>query len=80
MKVLQNVERELQEIVKCTKKVFSGLLISEIIIREDEFCKVKDQVVDSLEKNQQRTKGLKGLLKRLKDENTSLLVQLDEKD
>ena len=57
MKVSENVERELQEIVKCAKKVFSGLLISEIRIREDEFCKVKDQVVDSLEKHQQRTKG-----------------------
>ena len=80
LKVSENVERELQEIVKCAKKVFSGLLISEIRIREDEFCKVKDQVVDSLEKHQQRTKGLKDLLKRLKDENTHLLVQLGEKD
>ena len=80
LKVSENVERELQEIVKRAKKVFSGLLISEIRIREDEFCKVKDQSVDSLEKHQQRTKGLKDLLKRLKDENTRLLIQLGEKD
>ena len=80
MKVSENVERELQDIVKHAKKVYLGLPTSEIRIREDEFCKVKDQVVDSLEKHQQRTKGLKDLLKRLKDENTRLLVQLDEKD
>ena len=80
MKVSENVERELQEIVKHAKKVFSGLLISEIRIGEDEFCKVKDQVVDSLQKHQQRTKGLKDLLKILKDENTCLLVLLGEKD
>ena len=80
MKVSENVERELQDIIKHAKTVYSGLPTSEIRIKEDEFCKVKDQVVDSLEKHQQRTKGLKDLLKRLKDENTGLLVQLGEKD
>ena len=36
--------------------------------------------MNSLQKHQQRTKGSKDLLKRLKDENTCLLVQLSEKD
>ena len=80
MKVLENVERELEEIVKHAKKVYTGLPTSEIRIKEGEFCIVKDQVVDSLPKHQQRTKELKDLLRRLKDENTRLLVQLGEKD
>jgi len=42
--------------------------------------KFKYEVVDSLQKHQQRMKELKDLLRRLKDENTRLLGQLDEKD
>ena len=41
---------------------------------------IKDEVVDSLQKHQQRTMKLKDLLRRLKDENTHLLGQIDEKD
>ena len=70
----------MQDIVKHARRVYSGLPTSEIRIKEEEFCKVKDQVVDSLKKHQQRTKEFKDLLTRLKDENTCLLVQLSEKD
>ena len=37
-----------------------------------ELLKVVDEVVDSLQKHQQRTKELKDLLRKLKDENTML--------
>ena len=42
--------------------------------------RVKGHVVDSFQKYQQRIKEVKDLLRRLKDENTLLLVQLGEKD
>ena len=50
-----------------------------IKVNEKDIIKAKDQLMDSLQKHQQRTKELKDLLRRLKDENTHLLVQLDEK-
>ena len=74
MNVSENVERELEDIVKHAKRVYSGLPTSEIRIKEDEFCKVKAQIVDSLQKHQERRKGLKDVLKILKDENTQRVV------
>ena len=47
---------------------------------QKELVKVIDEVVDSLQKHQQRIKEVKDLLRRLKDDNTLLLVQLGEKD
>ena len=57
-----------------------SLPIPSLSIKEKDLVKVKDEVVDSLQKHQRRTMNLKDLLRRLKDENTRLLGQLDEKD
>ena len=71
----ENAERELQDIIKSARKAYSIINSSTMVkFKVGELVKVKDQVVDSLEKHQQRTKRLKDLLKRLKDENTRLLV------
>ena len=81
IKDLENAERELQDIIKSARKAYSVINSSTMIkFKIGELVKVKDQAVDSLQKHQQRTKDLKDLLKRLKDENTHLLAQLDEKD
>ena len=79
IKASENAERELQDIVKRARRSIS-LPIPSLSIKEKDLVKVKDEVVDSLQKHQQRTMNLKDLLKRLKDENTRLLGQLDEKD
>ena len=69
-----------QDIIKNAENFYSHIPIPIIKINKKELCKIKDQVVDSLQKHQQRTKEVKDLLKRLKHENTRLLVQLGEKD
>ena len=65
-----------------TKLIYSGLGSNrlEIQVKKEAFTKAKDHVVDSCQKYQQRIKEVKDLLRRLKDENTLLLVQLGEKD
>ena len=74
----ENAERELQDIIKSADKTYSAIMSSTVFrITEGELVKVKDQVVDSLQKHQQRTKELKDLLKRLNNENTRLLAQID---
>ena len=79
MKASENAERELQDIVKRARRSIS-LPIPSLSIKEKDLVKVKDEVVDSLQKHKQRTMKLKDLLRRLKDQNTRLLGQLDEKD
>ena len=79
IKASENVERELQDIVKRARRSIS-LPIPSLSIKEKDLVKVKDDVVDSLQNHQQRMMKLKDLLRRLKDENTRLLGQLDEKD
>ena len=81
LKDSEDAERELQNIIKNTKRVkiaFSPTYT--LIFDEKDLVEVKDEVVDSLQKHQQRTMELKDLLKRLKDENSRLHGQLDEKD
>ena len=78
IKASENAERELQDIVKRARRSIS-LPIPSLSIKEKDLVKVKDEVVDSLQKYQQRTMELKDLLSRLKDENIRLLGQLDEK-
>ena len=80
MKDLEKAEREILNIVKNAKKSIGLISLPNFRVKEEELCKVKDQFVDSLQKHQQRTKELKDLLRRLKDENTHLLVHLGEKD
>jgi len=81
MKDSENAKKKLQDIIKNVERVYSHLIPTTTVrINEKEFCKVKDQVVDSLQKHQQRTKEFKDLLKRLKNENTRLLAQIGEKD
>ena len=77
----KDAENELQGIInKDARKVYIGFrTFSEIRVGEEEFCKAKDHVVNSFQQHQQRTKEVKDLLRRLKDENTLLLVQLGEK-
>ena len=72
MKALENAERELQDIVKRARRSIS-LPIPSLSIKEKDLVKVKDEVVDSLQKYQQRRRELKDLLRQLKDENTCLL-------
>ena len=78
----EDAENELQSIIeKDAKKIYIGFnTVSKIRIRETYFSPIKDHVVDSLHKLQQRIKEVKDLLKKLKDENTRILVQLGEKD
>ena len=66
--------------IKNAKSPYVKLSCTTNIIEKDDLCKFKDKVVDSLQKHQQRTKELKDLLRKLKDENTRLLAQRDEKD
>ena len=80
MKDSEDAERELQDMIKNAKSPYVRIPCSTVHIEKDDLCKVKDKVVDSLQKHRQRTKEFKDLLKRLKDENTRLLAQLDEKD
>ena len=79
IKASENAERELQDIMKRARRYIS-LPIPSLSIKEKDLVKVKDEVVDSLQKHQQRMMKLKDLLRRLKDENTCLLGQLDEKN
>ena len=82
MKYSEKTKNELQGIInKDARKVYTVFgTISEIRVGEEEFTKAKDHVVDSFQKYQQRIKEVKDLLRRLKDENTLLLVQPGEKD
>ena len=77
MKDSKDAEREILNIVKKAKKINYPITLPEFRVKEEKLYKVKDQVVDSLQKHQQRTKELKDLLKRLNNENTRLLAQID---
>ena len=72
----EDAENELENIIiKDAKKIYTGFnTVSEIRIRETDFAPIKNHVVDSLHKLQQRITEVKDLLRKLKDENTRLLV------
>lgn len=62
IKASENVERELQDVVKRANRSIS-LPIPSLSIKEKDLVEVKDEVVDSLQKYQQRTRELKDLLR-----------------
>ena len=74
----ENAEREMRDIINKGEGLFVGALT--IKVNEKDIIKAKNQLMDSLQKYQLRTKELKDLLKKLKDENSHLLVLIDEKD
>jgi DNA repair ATPase RecN len=79
----KDTENDLQGFIKNNiTSVYTGIgtYCSKVQVKKEEFIKFKDHVVDSFQKHQQRIKEVKDLLRRLKDENTRLLVQLGEKD
>ena len=78
IKDLENAKREIRDIINKGEGLFVGALT--IKVNEKDIIKAKDQLMDSLQKYQLRTKELKDLLKKLKDENSHLLVLIDEKD
>ena len=74
-------EDRLKYIIKNSVRVPTHFPPSAYIeVSEKDLTKVKDHVVKSFQQHQQRTKEVKDLLRRLKDECNRLLAQMDEKD
>ena len=81
MKDLEDAKENLLYIIKNFVRVPTHFPPSPYIeVSEKELTKAKDHMVDSFQKHQQRTKEVKDLLRRLKDEYNRLLAQIDEKD
>ena len=76
-----NVEGRLKYIIKNSVRVPTHFPPSTYIeVIKKDLTKAKDHVVKLSQQHEQRTKEVKDLLRRLKAENTRLLVQLGEKD
>ena len=73
-----NIEDRLNYIIKNSVRVPTHFPPSAYIeVSEKDLTKAKDLVVNSFQQHQQRTKEVKDLLRRLKDEYNRLLAQND---
>ena len=81
MKDSEDAKEKLLCIIKNSVRVPTHFPPSSYIeVSEKDIIKAKDHVVKSFQQHQQRTKEVKDLLRRLKDEYNRLLAQIDEKD